>query len=82
VLGGVRLSYNIHRLTLFGEVCMSMDTKTFYDTKKQYLHPDIVYKHLYIPDVFYIREMSLSLGVKLNLKYKTVAKFHYGYNTK
>ncbi len=52
VLGGVRLSYNIHRLTLFGEVCMSMDTKTFYDTKKQYLHPDIVYKHLYIPDVF------------------------------
>lgn len=82
IFGGSRLSINIKRLTYFAEITLSRDMKTFNNSNKQYAHNTVAYKDLYIGDAFHITEMHWMLGFKVNLQYKTVAKYGYGYNNK
>ncbi|MBO7440488.1 MAG: hypothetical protein J6U21_12515 [Bacteroidales bacterium] len=79
LFGGVRLSVNHGRLTYFAEVSIAEDMKTVNDSDKKYDTYDALYRDLYINDMFKIRELSMMIGVKLNLKYKSIAKNGYGY---
>ena len=80
VFGGVRLSFNCNkRFTYFAEASASADMMPVNNPDKKYAIRDVLYRDLYINDAYRLRELSLMVGVKINLKYKTVAKNGYGY---
>jgi hypothetical protein len=79
ILGGARLSYNFNRITIFGDLGMSMDIKPFNNPEAAYSNNDLAYDKMYIPDIFHMLELSAMIGVKVNMKYKTIAKFGYGH---
>lgn len=80
LFGGVRLSFNCNkRFTYFAETSASADMLPVNNPDKKYASRDALYRDLYINDAYRLRELSLMVGVKVNLKYKTVAKNGYGY---
>jgi hypothetical protein len=80
LFGGVRLSFNCNkRFTYFAEASASADMLPVNNPDKKYASRDALYRDLYINDAYRLRELSLMVGVKVNLKYKTVAKNGYGY---
>ena len=79
LLGGIRLNYNRRRMTYFADFGISMDMLTYNDPKKIHSNPDLIYHNLYVPDVFRMAECTVKIGAKVNLQYKTIAKFKYGY---
>ena len=80
LFGGVRLSVTNRRLTYFAEVCASTDMKPVNNPERKYDCYYALYRDIYINDVFSISsELSLMIGVKVSLKYKTVAQNGYGY---
>ncbi len=80
LFGGVRFSFNCNRrFTYFAEASASADMLPVNNPDKKYASRDALYRDLYINDAYRLRELSLMVGVKVNLKYKTVAKNGYGY---
>lgn len=79
VLGGVKLSFNYNRLTIFGDLGISYDIKPFNNPKAALSNTDLAYDKMYLPDIFHIVELTAMVGIKVNLKYKTVAKYGYGH---
>ncbi|MBO7141606.1 MAG: hypothetical protein J6V76_00635 [Bacteroidales bacterium] len=79
LLCGVRFSFNHNRMSYFADIRASHDLNPLNKCNNKYALPEVVFNHLYVPDVIRINEFSLMLGVKVKLKYKTVAKFSYGY---
>jgi hypothetical protein len=77
--GGARLSFNRNLMTYFLEGTVSADMKNVNNNNKKYATRDILYRDLYILDSYKTSQLALSIGVKVNLKYKTVAKNGYGY---
>ncbi len=83
LFGGVRFSFNCNRrFTYFAEASASADMLPVNNPDKKYVSYDALYRDLYINDIYRLRELSLMVGVKVNLKYKTVAKNGYGYVNK
>jgi hypothetical protein len=83
LFGGIRLSFNCNRrFTYFAEASASADMLPVNNPDKKYVSYTALYRDLYINDIYRLRELSLMLGVKVNLKYKTVAKDGYGYVNK
>ena len=83
LFGGARLSFNHKkRFTYFAEAAFSMDMLPINDPSKKYATRDVLYRDLYIYDSYRIKEISILVGIKVNLKYSTVAKNGYGYNHK
>ena len=78
-LGGVRLSFSFNRITIFGDLGLSVDCKPFNNPDAAMLNADLAYDKMYIPDIFHISEASAMVGVKINLCYKTIAKYGYGH---
>ena len=79
ILGGAKLSFNHRRLTIFGDFGLSIDLKPFNNPDAAFANTDLAYDKMYIPDIFHIVEVTALVGVKINLKYKTVAKYGYGH---
>jgi hypothetical protein len=79
ILGGIRLNYNHRRMTYFADLGMSMDMLPFNNPKKIYSNNDLLYQNFYVPDVFRMLDYVVKLGIKVNLQYKTIAKYNYGY---
>jgi hypothetical protein len=79
VLGGVRLNYNRRRITYFADIGVSYDLKPYNDPKKKYSNNESLYQNLYVPDMFKMIDMYYRFGIKVNLQYKTIAKYGYGY---
>lgn len=79
VLGGIRLNYNHRRLTFFADLGVSLDLLPYNNPKKKYSDYDLLYQHFHVPDIFQMFEYAVKIGVKVNLKYKTIAKYNYGY---
>ncbi|MBQ3656741.1 MAG: PorT family protein [Bacteroidales bacterium] len=79
VLGGVRLNYNRRRITYFADIGASYDLKTYNDAKTKYSNGELLYQNLYVPDMFKMLEMYYRFGIKVNLQYKVIAKYGYGY---
>jgi len=77
--GGMRLSYNFNRITIFGDLGLSADFKPFNNPDAAMSNADLAYDKMYIPDIFHIAEATALLGVKINLCYKTIAKYGYGH---
>lgn len=79
ILGGIRLNYNHRRITYFADIGVTLDMMPYNDPKKIFSNYDLLYQNFYVPDVFRLIEYSVKLGIKVNLQYKTIAKFNYGY---
>ena len=79
VLGGARLNYNHRRITFFVDFGVSYDIKPYNDPDKKFDDLTLMYKNLYIRDVFSMLEYTAKIGVEVNLQYTTIAKHHYGY---
>lgn len=79
IIGGVRLSRNFNRITVFGDLSLSGDIKPFNKPEAAMSNPDLAYDKMYIPDIFHIVEASAMIGVKINMCYKTIAKYGYGH---
>ncbi|MCR5454830.1 MAG: hypothetical protein K6F33_07585 [Bacteroidales bacterium] len=79
ILGGIRLSYNYRRITIFGDLGLAYDLKPFNNPKAAMSNNELAYSYMYIPDIFHIIEPSAMIGIKVNLKYKTIAKYGYGH---
>lgn len=79
VLGGVKLNVNVKRITYFADLGIAYDFRSYNNPAKKYNDAALLYQNLYIPDVFRMLEFSLRVGVKVNLHYKTIAKYNYGY---
>ena len=79
VLGGIRLNYNHRRLTFFADLGVSLDLLPYNNPKKKYSDYDLLYHHFHVPDIFQMLEYTAKIGVKVNLHYKTIAKYNYGY---
>ena len=79
IVCGVRFSFNHNRMSYFADVRTSRDLNPLNNPDRKYSTPEVVFNHLYIPDVIRLTEFSLMLGIKVKLKYKPVAKFGYGY---
>ncbi|MBO7597741.1 MAG: hypothetical protein J6T70_11940 [Bacteroidales bacterium] len=79
VLGGVKLNVNVKRITYFADLGIAYDFRSYNNPAKKYNDAALLYQNLYIPDVFRLLEFSLRAGVKVNLHYKTIAKYNYGY---
>ena len=77
---GARLSINHRRLTYFAEWGVSSDMLPVNNPDKKTDNLDAVFRELYINDVYRTVDHTLTLGIKVNLQYKTVAKNGYGYN--
>jgi hypothetical protein len=56
-----------------------MDMLPYNDPSKKYHNYDLLYQNLYVPDMFRMLEYTVKFGIKINLQYKTIAKFNYGY---
>ena len=79
ILGGARLYIPRGRISYFGEVGVAYDLIPFFDSGQRYKNHTLLYDLLYIPDKFRMLEISYRIGIKINLQYKTIAKFNYGY---
>ena len=78
-LGGIRLNFNHRRMTYFADLGVSLDMLTYNNPEKKYSNYDLLYQHFHVPDIFQMFEYAVKIGVKVNLKYKTIAKYNYGY---
>lgn len=80
VLGGVRLSFNTRgRMTFFGDFGIAYDLHPYNAPSKKFDNQALMFDKSYVPDIFHILEYTAKIGVKVNLKYKTIAKYKYGY---
>lgn len=79
LLGGIRLNYNHRRMTYFADLGADCDLKPMNNSAKKLENKPLIYDNTFIPDVYHIIEYNFKLGVKINLKYKTIAKFGYGH---
>ncbi len=79
ILCGARLSFNYRRITIFGDAGLSLDQKPFNNPDAAYSNSYLAYDKMYIPDIFHIIELSATIGIKVNLMYKTIAKYGYGH---
>ena len=79
VLGGVKFNVNVRGLTYFADCGISYDLLSYNDPAKKYCNTELLYQNLFIPDVFHMLEFYFRVGVKVNLHYKTIAKYRYGY---
>lgn len=79
LLGGARFNYNKRRITLFADLGISYDLCQFNSTGNNKGKRELIYQNLYVPDMFRLIEVSAKIGIKVNLQYKTIAKYHYGY---
>ena len=79
VLGGIRLNLNRRRITYFADLGVSMDLLPHNDPSQKYNNYDLLYQNLYVPDVYRMFEYKVMLGIKVNMQYKTIAKYNYGH---
>lgn len=79
ILTGVRLSYIHRRITFFADLGMGLDLKSFNNPSKKYDNFDLFFQHLHIPDTYRMMDFWSRGGVKINLHYKTIAKYNYGH---
>ena len=79
LLFGGKISYNYRRLTIFGDLSLSYDLKPFNKPDAAFANTELAYDKMYIPDIFHVVQATALLGIKINLKYKTVAKYGYGH---
>jgi hypothetical protein len=79
LLGGARINYNYRRITIFGDLGIAGEIKPFNNPKAAYSNNDLAYDKMYIPDIFHVMELSAMIGIKVNLGYKTIAKYGYGH---
>jgi hypothetical protein len=56
-----------------------VDIKPFNNPDAAYSNAYLAYDMMYIPDIFHIVELRAMGGIKVNLWYKTVAKYGYGH---
>lgn len=47
--------------------------------KYRYHNSDLVFNQLYVPDAITLSTKHFKIGLRYNLRYKTMAKYHYGY---
>ena len=80
LLGGIRLNYYLRRIIFFADFGISADKLSINDPKKKYSNGDLLYQNLHIPDKYRMLEYTIKGGIKVNLQYKTIAKYNYGHN--
>ena len=76
---GVKLNFNNRRMTYFLDLGMAVDLKPFNNPDAAYSNAYLAYDMMYIPDIFHMVELRAMGGIKVNLRYKTVAKYGYGH---
>ena len=80
ILGGIRLYINGRgRITYFGDFGVAYDLNPYNVPSKKFDNASLMFDKSYVPDIFHILEFTAKIGVKINLQYKTIAKFKYGY---
>ena len=79
LLGGLRFNYNHRRMTYFADLGGSIDMLPYNDPAKKYQNYDLLYHNFYISDVFRMIEYSIKIGIKINIKYKIIAKYNNEY---
>ncbi len=79
VILGAKLNFNNRRITYFLDLGLSVDIKPFNNPDAAYSNAYLAYDMMYIPDIFHIVELRAMGGIKVNLWYKTVAKYGYGH---
>lgn len=79
MLGGIRLNFNHRRMTYFGDLGIAYDLNELNNASKKLETKPLIYNQTFIPDSYHIIEYLIRLGVKINLKYTTIAKFDYGH---
>ncbi len=79
LLGGFRINYNHRRMTFFADLGWAIDMRTYSNQNKKYQNLDLFYQNFYIPDIYRILETTIKFGIKVNIKYKTIAKHNYEY---
>ncbi len=79
LLGGIRLSVNRGRITFFGDLGIACDLTPHNDPSKKFENYSLLYANQHVPDIYRMVELSYKIGIKVNLKYKTFAKFGYGH---
>lgn len=80
ILGGLRLNFNRQRITYFFDLGFSTDVLHYNDPSKKYCNYDLLYQNHYIPDMYRMFELTVKAGIKVNMKYKAIAKYNYGHN--
>jgi hypothetical protein len=67
-------------MTYFADMGISLDMLPFNNPEKIFCNSDLLYQNFYVPDVYRMIEYSVKLGIKVNLQYKTIAKYkNYDY---
>ena len=79
VYGGIRLNYEYHRFGVFAGLSYGFATKELRKPEDKYKNPDLAVNHLFVPDAMRLNQISLSFGVKINMFYRTLSKYGYGY---
>lgn len=79
IFGGFRLNLNRRSITYFADLGLSMDLLPYNDPGKKYSNYHLLYQKLYIPDIYRMAEYKIMVGIKVNMQYKSIAKYHYGH---
>lgn len=79
VYGGIRLNYEYHRFCAFAGLSYGFAAKELRKPEDKYKNPDLAVNHLFVPDAMRLNQIALSFGVKVNMFYRTLAKYGYGY---
>ncbi len=79
VYGGIRLNYEYHRFCAFAGLSYGFATKELRKPEDKYKNHELAVNHLFVPDAMRLNQISLSFGVKINMFYRTLPKYGYGY---
>ena len=77
--GGFRLNYEIRRICFFAGAQYGTALKELRNPEDNYSNVELIVNHRFMPDAMRVGQISINLGVKVNLYYKTFAKYGYGY---
>ncbi|MBP5502558.1 MAG: hypothetical protein J6Y24_07200 [Bacteroidales bacterium] len=77
--GGFRLNYEIRRVCFFAGAYYAAALGELRKPEDNYTNVELIVNHRFMPDAIRVGQVSVNLGVKVNLYYKTFAKYGYGY---
>ena len=76
---GAKFNYEFKRFVVFVGVHYGMATKELRKPENKYKTQELIVNHHYVPEAMRLNQISVNFGFKVNLFYRTTAKYGYGY---
>ena len=79
VYGGAKFNCEFRRFVFFVGVHYGVATKELRKPENKYKTQELIVNHHYVPEAMRLNQISVNFGFKVNLFYRTTAKYGYGY---